>query len=79
MECFVTMDLVWMIMTHCCRFVCIIFFFLRIFGVAPRDDRSHMGGSDDMKSLVIIGGVCGSVWDSYLFLRVYTRLYIGIL
>ena len=27
------------------------------FGVVLRDDRSLMGGSDDMQSLVFIGGV----------------------
>ena len=42
-ECPVPMDLVWMVMTRCCRRSCILSF-LCGFGVALGDERSHMGG-----------------------------------
>ena len=35
-----------------------LYSFMCGFGVALGDERSHMGGSADMKSLVCIGGVC---------------------
>ena len=65
-ECPINMDLVWMVMTHCYCGVCIISFFVCGFSVALRDDRSHMGESDDMRFLVFIGGVsmeyCGLIF-----------------
>ena len=49
------MDLLWMVMTHCYCVVCIIFLnILYGFGAALRDNPSHIGGSDDVKSLVVM-------------------------
>ena len=51
MECPVSMDLVWMVMTRCYRVGYYSFSFLCGFGVTLGDDRSHMGESDDMESV----------------------------
>ena len=54
-ECSVIMDWVWMVMTRCCRVGYFVYFSCG-FGVSLGDDRSHMGGSDDMKSVFMYWG-----------------------
>ena len=46
------------------------------FGVALGDERSHMGGSADMQSLVCIGGVSVGSCGTHIVFGVYTTLYI---
>ena len=41
------------------------------------DDRSHMGGSNDMESLVTTGVCVGGVRDPYLFICVYIINSVG--
>ena len=50
-ECPVSMDLGWMVMTRCYCIAYFYFSFLCGFGVTLGDDRSHMGESDDMESV----------------------------
>ena len=70
-----TMDLIWMVITHyycIVRITCILCGFAIVLG----GHRSHMGGSDDMKSLVFICGVrvdyCGTHICFWLLILYYT-------
>ena len=57
----------------------VFFLFLCSFGNALKDDRSHMGGSDDMQSLVFIGGICVGYCGTHIVSGcVYCTLHLGI-
>ena len=71
-ECPVSMDLVWMVMTCCCRVNYSSFYFLCSFGVTLGDDRSRMGGSDDMESVLMYWWcICGTL-RTHICFCVYT-------
>ena len=57
-ECPISMDLVWMVMTRCCRIGYFAFSFLCGFGVTHKNDRSSMGGVMIWSPCLCIGGVC---------------------
>ena len=71
-ECPVAMDLVWMVMTRYCRVGYYSFSFLCGFGVTLGDDRSHMGGSDDMESVFMYWWCMCGILRTHICFCVFT-------
>ena len=81
-KCPITMELVWMVMTHYCHIVHVISFLSLVWFQCCARGRSLLYGmrSNDMKSLLIIGGLRVDVGQgSYVFWGMCTELYNGIL
>ena len=64
----------WLLLCH------LYFIFVQYgFGVALWDDRSFMGGNADMRSLLIIGGLCVGVVGLVFFWGVNLNCITGII
>ena len=76
-ECPVPMDLVWMVMTRCCRCGCIIFYYVWFWCCTRGRALSYGGGVLICSPLYVLVAYVWDIVGHIFFSGVYIKLYIG--